>query len=115
MPEKLAEAAKVMSEKDQHSDAFDSAAAADQPEAQPSAPWLRRFPLFSPTLPPATHTNLYLLGQSELLLVDPGARELSENDRLLAKLDEIARDGQRVRGIFLTHHHIDHVSGAAYL
>ena len=44
--------------------------AAEQ-EVRREAPWLRRFPLRTPTLPPATHTNVYALGEGALLLVDP--------------------------------------------
>ncbi len=95
----------------------------DAPEVAAATPWLRRFPLRSQTLPPATHTNAYLLGEDELLLIDPGSSEASENDRLLAELAELRRPdaearagaGHRVTAIFLTHHHIDHVSGTAYL
>jgi len=84
-------------------------------EIRPESPWLRRFPLRSPTLPPATHTNAYLYGEGELLLVDPGSPQESENERLLDGVDELMRDGHRVTAIFLTHHHYDHTSGAAYL
>jgi glyoxylase-like metal-dependent hydrolase (beta-lactamase superfamily II) len=84
-------------------------------------PWLRRFPQRSPTLPPATHTNAYILGEHELVIVDPGTPSVDENNRLLAYLRTLSQDAERagkqlrVIGIFLTHHHRDHVSGAAYL
>src|SRR5260370_602934 len=35
-------------------------------------------PLRTPTLPPATHTNCYVIGNEELLIVDPGSEEDSE-------------------------------------
>ena len=84
-------------------------------------PWLRRFPQRSPTLPPATHTNAYILGEHELVIVDPGTPSVDENNRLLTYLRTLSQDAERagkqlrVIGIFLTHHHRDHVSGAAYL
>jgi endoribonuclease LACTB2 len=90
-------------------------ARADQAECLPQHPWLRRLPLRSPTLPPAEHTNLYIVGQGELLLVDPGTPDASENQRALAVLDELADAGHRVRGILLSHHHFDHTSGLSQL
>jgi ribonuclease/clavin/mitogillin len=88
---------------------------AAQAEVFPKAPWLRRFPLLSPTLPPATHTNAYLLGERQLLLVDPGAKDPVENDRMLEIIDALRRDEHELHGIFLTHHHNDHMAGTAYL
>ncbi|MBL9007743.1 MAG: MBL fold metallo-hydrolase [Myxococcales bacterium] len=90
-------------------------ARADQPESLPQHPWLRRLPLSSPTLPPAQHTNLYVIGHGELLLVDPGTPDEAENQRALAVLDELADEGHRVRGILLSHHHFDHTSGLSLL
>ena len=92
-----------------------STAHADQPESSPQHPWLRRVPLRSPTLPPALHTNLYIVGQGDLLLVDPGTPDEHENQRALDVLHELADEGHRVRGILLSHHHFDHVSGLSWL
>jgi glyoxylase-like metal-dependent hydrolase (beta-lactamase superfamily II)/8-oxo-dGTP pyrophosphatase MutT (NUDIX family) len=70
------------------------------------------FPLATATLPPATHTNAYLLGTGDCVLVDPGSADPDENARLLAAL-AAAREslGRRVVAIWLTHHHPDHVGG----
>lgn len=94
-----------------------SAAAAqpDLPEILADAPWLRRLPLQSPTLPPAAHTNLYVVGEGELLVVDPGTPYPDELARLHAALAPLVAEGRRVTGVFLTHHHFDHASGAAAL
>ena len=71
-------------------------------------------PLRTPTLPPATHTNAYLLGTGPAVLVDPGSPWPEEQATLLAVLAAAAeRLGRRVREIWLTHHHPDHVGGAA--
>jgi ribonuclease/clavin/mitogillin len=74
------------------------------------------FPLATRTLPPAATTNAYLLGFGEAVLVDPGAAEPGEIDRLEAAL-AAARErlGRRVTAIWLTHHHPDHVGGVPAL
>ncbi len=73
------------------------------------------FPVRTPTLPPATHTNCYLIGDQELIVIDPASPYADEQARLdahLAGLQE--RTGARVREIWLTHHHPDHVSGVEH-
>ena len=69
------------------------------------------FPLETETLPPATHTNCYLLGNGELLIVDPGASEVRQYAKLLALVAGLKAEGKRPVAIFLTHHHADHIGG----
>ncbi|MBL8955421.1 MAG: MBL fold metallo-hydrolase [Myxococcaceae bacterium] len=74
---------------------------------------IRIFPLRTPTLPPAAHTNCYVVGNSDLLIVDPGSPDDEETDRLLSFVRELMTDGYKPRAVVLTHHHGDHVGGAA--
>ena len=90
------------------------------------APGVRMLPLFARGLPPSTHTNAYLVGSERLHLIDPGASDADEQQRLFDVLDALpntpfafpsrgARDNKvgRLHAIVLTHHHPDHVGAAA--
>lgn len=71
--------------------------------------------LRTPTLPPATHTNCYLVGGRELIVIDPASPYDDEQAALDESIAGYLNTGRRVREIWLTHHHIDHCSGAAHL
>lgn len=68
----------------------------------------------TPTLPPATHTNSYALGERDVLLVEPATPFADERDAWLGWARGLAADGRRVVAIFATHHHPDHVGGAQF-
>ena len=70
--------------------------------------------LRTPTLAPATHTNAWIVpADGGVAVVDPGAPEAAEQGRLFALLDALADEGRRVREVWLTHVHPDHVGAAA--
>lgn len=66
----------------------------------------------TPTLPPATHTNAYLVGTRECVLIEPASPYQEEIDRLAAWVEHDLRRGLALRAVLLTHHHPDHVGGA---
>lgn len=59
-------------------------------------------PVRTPTIPPATHTNCYRVGDTA---IDPASPYADEQERLAQWL------GDGVTRILLTHHHHDHVGG----
>jgi len=70
------------------------------------------FPVRTPTKPPATHTNCYLIYTSEeILIVDPGSPYEDEQQALAQAVDDLIAEGRTVREIVLTHMHPDHVGG----
>src|SRR6266404_1191198 len=70
------------------------------------------FPLRTKTLPPATHTNCYLIYTSqEILVIDPGSPYDEEQEALASCVDDLISEGRAVREIVLTHVHPDHIGG----
>ncbi len=61
---------------------------------------------------PATHTNAWVLGTGELLIVDPGAADPAEIERLTSHVRALSAEDCRPLAVLLTHHHLDHVGGA---
>jgi endoribonuclease LACTB2 len=72
---------------------------------------LALFPVETPTLLPATHTNSYALGSREILLVEPSTPYEKEQRAWIEWANAIAADGKSITAIVLTHHHVDHVGG----
>ena len=73
------------------------------------------FPVRTPTKPPATHTNCYLIGSSEFVILDPASPYEEEQAALAACVDDLIAEGRVVREIILTHLHPDHVGGVSAL
>jgi len=74
------------------------------------------FPVRTPTKPPATHTNCYLIYSStEILIVDPGSPYEDEQLALAKCVSDLIGGGRTAREIVLTHVHPDHVAGVKAL
>ena len=80
----------------------------------PVAPGIRVLALTTPTLPPAAHTNCYLVGpdRGPQLVIDPGSPYPDQQSVLARELAAEADAGRPLAMVLLTHHHGDHVGGA---
>lgn len=74
-----------------------------------NTPGVLMAPLETPTLPPATTTNAYVVGERRLFVVDPATPDEGERARLFRFLDELVDEGRELAGVLPTHHHSDHV------
>ena len=81
-------------------------------ELTPVAPGIRVLALRTPTLPPAAHTNVYLVGPEigPVAVIDPGSPYPDQQAILDAFLATVPIDV-----VLLTHHHGDHIGGATAL
>ena len=73
------------------------------------------FPVRTPTKPPATTTNCYVVGTRDFLVVDPGSPYEDEQAALAEFVKELISQGRCLREIVLTHQHPDHVGGVEHL
>jgi endoribonuclease LACTB2 len=78
-------------------------------------PGILLFPVKTPTIPPATHTNCYIVGGNELIVIDPASTYEEEQRELDRFIDALIAEGRKVREILITHHHPDHTGGVTHL
>ncbi|MFO0602646.1 MAG: MBL fold metallo-hydrolase [Polyangiales bacterium] len=76
------------------------------------APSVERLALRTPTYPPATHTNAYLVGRGRFWAVEPASPWEPEQRALDAAVRRRVANGETLAGAIVTHHHGDHVGGA---
>ncbi|HSD86348.1 MAG TPA: MBL fold metallo-hydrolase [Kofleriaceae bacterium] len=86
-------------------------------ELLPVAPGIRVLALRTPTLPPAAHTNTYVVGPDTgpQLVVDPGSPYPDQQAVLDTALAAEEAAGRPLGLVLLTHHHGDHIGGAVAL
>ena len=78
------------------------------------APGVECLPIPTATLPPATHTNCFIIGQGdELLLVDPAIQDGEGQAIIVERLNELESKGKRIKSILYTHRHTDHIGDRA--
>ncbi len=77
----------------------------------PVGPGIERVSLRTPTLPPATHTNVYLVGDRDFFVVEPASPWEAEQAVLRGRIDARRAAGHRLLGLLVTHHHSDHTGG----
>lgn len=89
-----------------------AAAPFEPPRVTQLTPGIRVLALRTPTLPPAAHTNVYLVGPEigPVAVVDPGSPYPDQQAILDAFLADVPIDL-----VLLTHHHGDHIGGATAL
>ena len=82
---------------------------------QTVAPTIQMLPVRTPTLPPATHTNTFLVGTGEAVLVEPATPYREEQEAMADWVQSARIRGIEPVAILATHHHPDHVGGAMAL
>lgn len=73
------------------------------------------FPLKTETLPPATHTNCFIVGRKKFIVIDAAAKDASEQNDLHALIDTFIERGFDCQAIITTHLHPDHFGGEIIL
>jgi glyoxylase-like metal-dependent hydrolase (beta-lactamase superfamily II)/8-oxo-dGTP pyrophosphatase MutT (NUDIX family) len=73
------------------------------------------FPLKTETLPPATHTNCFIVGRAEFVVIDAASKIESEHRRLFELIDSFIEKGSVCREIIVSHLHKDHTGGETAL
>ncbi len=79
------------------------------------APGVECLPLPTKTLPPATHTNCYIIGVpgGERIVIDPAAKSAEGLEQLREKIENLLEDGSTIKATIFTHRHTDHIGDLA--
>ena len=78
-------------------------------------PHITIFPLRTETLPPATHTNCFIVGKKEFVVIDAASKDETELAKLFELIDSMIESGAICREIIVTHLHPDHFGGEMVL
>ena len=74
-------------------------------------PFITVFPLRAETLPPATHTNCFIVGEREFVVIDAASPFADEQKNLHEFIDSLIEKGNSIKCLIITHLHRDHFSG----
>lgn len=69
------------------------------------------FPLKTDTLPPATHTNCFIVGREKFVVVDAASKDENERRKLFELVDSFIEKNYLCREIIVSHSHPDHFGG----
>lgn len=78
-------------------------------------PFITVFPVRVETLPPATHTNCFIAGEKEFVVIDAASPFADEQKALHEYLDSLIESGNSVKSLIVTHLHRDHFLGVKAL
>ncbi|HVE58233.1 MAG TPA: MBL fold metallo-hydrolase [Pyrinomonadaceae bacterium] len=73
------------------------------------------FPLRTETLPPATHTNCFIVGRQEFVVIDAASKDEAEQAKLFELVDSLIEKGFVCKEIIVSHLHKDHFGGETVL
>ncbi len=73
------------------------------------------FPLKTETLPPATHTNCFIVGRKKFVVIDAASTDGAEQNALHALVNSFIEKGFACQTIITTHLHRDHFGGETIL
>lgn len=73
------------------------------------------FPLKTETLPPATHTNCFIVGRKKFVVIDAASKVETEQNALHGLIDSCVERGGLCQAIITTHQHPDHFGGETAL
>lgn len=74
-------------------------------------PAITMIPMKTETIPPATHTNAVVIGDGDVVIIDPGSGAEDDLEALHRVVEEHLGPGGRLRAVLLTHAHRDHIGG----
>ncbi len=73
------------------------------------------FPLKTATLPPASHTNCFIVGSRRFIVIDAASPDTEEQDKLFSYIDRLIKSGCVCKEIVVSHLHPDHFGGETAL
>ncbi|MEP7038592.1 MAG: MBL fold metallo-hydrolase, partial [Acidobacteriota bacterium] len=73
------------------------------------------FPLKTETLPPATHTNCFIVGGQEFVVIDAASRDEAEQNKLFELIDSFIEKDFVCKELIISHLHKDHFGGETVL